>query len=79
MAKPIRIFRGARLAVRCGEWRIYRDPNKVRAGRNRRLAVAAVQNEVLATQLPDISVRPTYANPLVAGNRRARSLRRRAT
>src|SRR5262249_20566210 len=48
--------------------RIDRDPDDVVAGRNDRLPIATVQDEVLATELPHVDVRPADAYPLVAGD-----------
>src|SRR5262245_43156873 len=47
---------------------IDRDPNDVVAGWNRRLSIASVEHEVLPAELPDVDVRPAFADPLIAGH-----------
>src|SRR5262245_4290818 len=46
---------------------IYCDPDDVVAGRDRRLSVAAVEQEELPAEPPVIDIRPAFADPLIAG------------
>src|SRR5262249_23861797 len=52
------------------ERRINSDPDDVRAWRNRILSIPPIQNEKLASKLPNISIGPADANPLIADNGR---------
>src|SRR5690242_5399993 len=70
MAKTDRIRKGARLARPCCERWIDGDPNNVRTWRNRILSISSIQNEKLTSKLPNISIGPTHANPLIADNGR---------
>src|SRR5262245_42861188 len=45
---------------------IDRDTDDVVAGRYRRLSIAAVEQEVLPAELPDVDIRPAFADPLIA-------------
>src|SRR5258706_9235325 len=46
--------------------RIHGDSEHVRSRRNGRLTVAAIEDEVLAAELPDIRVGPAVADALIA-------------
>src|SRR4030095_9065737 len=56
----------ARLAPRRDKPRIDRNPDDVFARWDRRLSVAAVEQEVLPAKLPVVDIRPTFADPLIA-------------
>src|SRR5882672_10896599 len=68
VAEARRIDVRARFAGRRHKRRVHGYPNHVIARRHRRLSIAAVEEEVLAAQLPDIDVRPSLADALVTGN-----------
>src|SRR5262245_44399614 len=46
--------------------RIDRDPDEVVTGWDRPLPVAGDENEILPAELPDVDVRPAFADPLLA-------------
>src|SRR4029453_16191589 len=52
MAEPLGIDVGARFAGAGAERRIHSDPNNVIARRHGRLAVAAVEHEILSAEFP---------------------------
>src|SRR4051812_15541843 len=60
------ISKPARLACRRSKARIDCDPYDVVARRNRGLSVAAVKHKELSGQLPDVHVRPAFADALIA-------------
>src|SRR5258707_680564 len=70
MAKTrLRIFDPGAVALLVRSvWRIDGDAQHVRSRRNRRLAVAAVEDEVLPAQLENVGVRPAVADSLMAGD-----------
>src|SRR6185295_6155059 len=49
------------------EARVDCDPYDVVARWNRRLSIASVKHKVLSSELPNIHIRPSLADPLVAG------------
>src|SRR5439155_20845542 len=67
-ARMVRIREPAWLARSRDEPRIHSDPNDVVPRSHRRLAVAAVENEVLSAEREEIGVRPAVADPLIAWN-----------
>ncbi len=71
MALAVRVLVRDRRAVPSGVRlirRVHRDPQHVRARRDRGLAIATVQDEVLPSEKEDVFVRPADADALVAGN-----------
>ena len=66
-----RIGVSARLASLRNKSRIDSDADYVVARRYRSLTVSTVENEVLAAEFPDISIRPSLAYPLIARNARS--------
>src|SRR5216684_4301651 len=65
MAEPGQVHVRARFAVRGHERWVDRDADDVVSGRDRRLPVAAVQYEVLATEPLEVGVGVTDTDPLV--------------
>src|SRR5262245_47006530 len=61
-----RLAVSARLVTCRDKPRIDRDPDDVVTGWHRRLPVAAVEHEILPAELPDVDVRPAFADPLIA-------------
>ena len=64
-AGAVRVGVAARLAPRRDKPGIDSDPDDVFAGWDRRLPVAAVEQEVLPAELPDVDIRPAFADPLI--------------
>ena len=58
----------AGLAQSWNKARIYGDSDDVIAGRNYRLAITAIKNEILSSQEKAIRVSPAVTITLVAGN-----------
>src|SRR5690349_13133412 len=70
MAKTERVLERTWLSMRCHERRINSDPDDVRAWRDRILSISSIQHEELTSKLPHVSIGPTDANSLIAGNGR---------
>src|SRR5258708_35588087 len=71
------IGKPARFSQRRGKTRIDRDANDVISRRYRRLAIPTVENEILPLELPDIEIRESRTDALVARNSRRSTDRKR--
>src|SRR5262245_34189614 len=67
-AGVVRIRIEARLTSLRNESRIDRDPDNVLAGRNRRLSVSPIKQEVLSAEPPIINICPAFTDPLIPGH-----------
>src|SRR5260370_22188069 len=68
MAEAVRIRERATLARCSGKRRVHCDANNVCPWRNRHLPISPVQNEILTTELPNVSICPAKADALISDN-----------
>src|SRR5260370_11405498 len=68
MAEAVRIRERATLARCSGKRRVHCDANNVCPWRNRHLPISPVQNEILSTELPNVSICPAKADALISDN-----------
>src|SRR5437899_13063135 len=68
MAEAVRIRERATLARCSGKRRVHCDANNVCPWRDRHLPISPVQNEILTTELPNVSICPAKADALISDN-----------
>src|SRR5229473_1148023 len=68
MAEAVRIRERATLARCSGKRRVHCDANNVCPWWNRHLPISPVQNEILTTELPNVSICPAKADALISDN-----------